>query len=109
MEHGTKSLEVIPADKKKIKHIWTITLYLFLITACEFVVAFSMDSGTIKTIIFVVMTIVKAYYIIFEFMHLGHEEKGLKKSIMLPLLFVVWLIAALLIQGEALFTALFGG
>jgi cytochrome c oxidase subunit IV len=109
MEQETKSLEVTPIDKNKIKHIWTITLYLFLITALEFLIAFTLDAGTLKTIIFVVMTIVKAYYIISEFMHLGHEEKGLKWSIVAPLVFVVWLIAALLIQGEAIYTAIMGG
>lgn len=108
MEQENKTMEVIPADKAKIKHIWMVTLYLFLITAAEFVVAFNLDASVIKTVVFIVMTIVKAYYIMSEFMHLGHETRGLKLSILLPLIFVVWLIAALLIQGDAIFTALFG-
>lgn len=109
MEIENKGLEVVPADKAKIKHIWMVTLYLFLITAAEFVVAFNLDASPIKTIIFIVMTIVKAYYIMSEFMHLGHETKGLKWSIIAPLAFVVWLIGALLIQGDAIFTAIYGG
>lgn len=109
MEQENNTLQVVPADKAKIKHIWMVTLYLFLITAAEFVVAFNLDASVIKTIVFIVMTIVKAYYIMSEFMHLGHETKGLKMSILLPLIFVVWLIAALLIQGDAIYTAIFGG
>ncbi len=108
MEQENKGQVVIPVDKSKIEHIWTVTLYLFLITAVEFVIAFNLDASIIKTIIFIVMTIVKAYYIISEFMHLGHEAKGLKLSILLPLIFLVWLIAVFLIQGDAIFTAIFG-
>ena len=107
MEQENNGMEIIPADKEKIKHIWKITLYLFLITAAEFVIAFNLPASGIKTTIFIVMTIVKAYYIMSEFMHLGHETKGLKWSIIAPLIFVVWLIGALLIQGEAIYSALF--
>ncbi|MEO9966357.1 MAG: cytochrome C oxidase subunit IV family protein [Reichenbachiella sp.] len=109
MEQETKEQVIIPVDKAKIKHIWTVTLYLFLITAGEFAIAFTLETSLIKTVIFIAMTIVKAYYIMSEFMHLGHETKGLKMSIMLPLIFVVWLIGALLIQGDAIYTAIFGG
>lgn len=107
MEQETNGMEIIPIDKAKIKHIWKITLYLFLITAGEFAIAFTIPASGIKTTIFILMTIVKAYYIMSEFMHLGHESKGLKWSIIAPLIFVVWLIGALLIQGEAIYTALF--
>lgn len=108
MEQENKQQVVIPVDKAKIRHIWTVTLYLFLITAGEFAIAFTLDASVIKTVIFIVMTIVKAYYIMSEFMHLGHETKGLKLSILLPLIFLVWLIGALLIQGDAIYTAVFG-
>ncbi|UXX79923.1 cytochrome C oxidase subunit IV family protein [Reichenbachiella carrageenanivorans] len=109
MEQENKTVAVIPADKAKIKHIWMVTLYLFLITAGEFIIAFTLDASPIKTVVFILMTIVKAYYIMSEFMHLGHETKGLKWSIVAPLIFVTWLIAALLIQGDAIFTAIYGG
>lgn len=107
MEQENKAIEVIPADKAKIRHIWMVTLYLFLITAGEFAIAFTLDPSWIKTLIFIVMTLVKAYYIMSEFMHLGHEKRSLKLSIIGPLAFVVWLIAALLIQGDAIYSVLF--
>ena len=46
-----------------------------------------MDSSIV---VFIALTIVKAYYIVSEFMHLGHEKKSLKMSIVLPMLFVVF-------------------
>ena len=70
-----------------------------IITAIEFVIAFTMHAGPLKTSIFIALTIVKAAYIVGEFMHLRHEVKTLIWSIILPLTFVVWLIIALLYEG----------
>ena len=89
-----------PVEKAKIKHIVKIALYLAVVTFLEFVVAFSLEAGTVKTLIFVVMTIVKAYYIVSEFMHLGHEVKGLRWSIVYPMILVVWMLVAFLIEGN---------
>lgn len=108
MEQQTNSLEVTPVDKKKVKGILKVTLILFLLTAVEFLIAFTIAGGTLKTTIFILMTIVKAFYIMGEFMHLSHESKGLKWSIIAPLIFIAWMILAFLIQGDAIFTAIFG-
>ena len=35
--------------------------------------------------IFIIMTIIKAYYIAWDFMHIRDEKTGLKNSIVLPL------------------------
>ena len=94
MEQAT-SATVIPADKKKILNIWKVALYMLVITAIEYVFAFTMEAGMLRTVIFVSLTILKAYYIVSEFMHLGHEVKGLIMSILLPMIFIVWLIVAL--------------
>ncbi len=103
-EHHEESHVVVqPVDKAKIRHFLKIALYLFVITAIEFVIAFTLDAGMMKTFIFIALTIVKAFYIVGEFMHLAHEKKLLIWSILLPMLFIVWLIIALLYQGgEAL-------
>ena len=74
----------------------------------KFLIAFKLDSGGLKTSIFVVITLYKAFYIVGEFMHLSHEVKSLIWTIILPLIFVVWLIVALLIQGESIYGALLG-
>lgn len=94
MEQAT-SVTVIPTDKKKILNIWKVALYMLVITAIEYVFAFTMEAGMLRTVIFVSLTILKAYYIVSEFMHLGHEVKGLVMSILLPMIFIVWLIVAL--------------
>lgn len=102
MEQAT-TINVQPADRKKILGIWKVALYMFLITAVEYVFAFTMDAGMLRSVIFVTLTIVKAFYIVSEFMHLGHEIKGLMYSIVLPMLFVIWLIVALVnLEGAAI-------
>jgi cytochrome c oxidase subunit IV len=93
---------VIPPDKEKIKKLWTVAGILGLVTAVEFVIAFTMDHGPAKTFIFVALTIVKAAYIVMEFMHLKHESKILFWSIMIPLIFIVWLLVALIYEGIAI-------
>lgn len=101
MEQAT-SVTVIPTDKKKILNIWKVALYMLVITAIEYVFAFTMEAGMLRTVIFVSLTILKAYYIVSEFMHLGHEVKGLIMSILLPMIFIVWLIVALVnLEGAA--------
>ncbi len=96
------SVVVQPVDKSKIKQIIKVAIILGIITTFEFAIAFTLTAGTVKTVIFVLMTLVKAGYIIWEFMHLGHEAKGLKWMVVAPVLFVIWLLVALLMEGSAI-------
>ncbi len=100
MEHSHEpQITVLPPDKEKIKKLWTVAGILGLITAIEFAVAFSVPHGTFKTFVFVVMTIVKAGYIVGEFMHLKYEVKVLFWSILIPMTFVVWMLVAFVYEG----------
>ena len=94
------NITVKPLDKAKVRHLVKIALYLFAITVVEFIIAFTVGAGDFRTIVFVGLTIFKAYYIVSEFMHLGHEAKGLRYMVIYPMILVVWLIVALLIEGD---------
>ena len=108
-QETTSGVVVQPVDKSKTNKIIKVAVILGVVTALEFLVAFTIphEFAALRVIIFVGMTIVKAFYIVAEFMHLGHEAKVLIWSILIPLIFVVWLIAALLIQGGAIFNVLY--
>ena len=93
---------VLPPDKEKIKKLWTVAGYLGAITAFEFVIAFTMAHGPAKTAIFVILTIVKAGYIVGEFMHLRYEVKILFWSILIPTLFIIWMLVAFVYEGMQL-------
>jgi cytochrome c oxidase subunit IV len=87
-------------------------IILTILTAFEFFIAFTwrpfaemtgvkmeMMEG-MKNALFVILTIVKAFYIIGEFMHLRHEVKRLAWTILLPFTFIIWLIIGLLTEGN---------
>jgi cytochrome c oxidase subunit IV len=102
--HENKStLEVIPRNEEKIKKIWKTALILLAITSVEFVMAFTMPRGLLLYFLFIVLTIWKAKYIMMEFMHLGEEAKPLFYSIIIPLIFLVWLVIALVKEGIEIF------
>lgn len=54
--------------------------------------------------IFLGLTVVKAFYIVGEFMHLKHEVKALIWSVLIPTLFIVWLVIALIVEGGSIFS-----
>lgn len=106
MEQQAQEIHVIPADKKKIQKIWRVAAILGAITTAEFIIAFTIAAGAAKTFIFIALTLWKAFYIVSEFMHLGHEKKSLKMSILLPLLFVIFLIFIMIYQGSSIYDVL---
>ncbi|MTB53263.1 cytochrome C oxidase subunit IV family protein [Lewinella sp. W8] len=49
----------------------------------------------------IVLSIYKAYFIIYEFMHMGYEVRGLALSVLLPVLLLVWALVAFFNEGSA--------
>lgn len=84
------------------KNIWKVTLLLSVITAVEVLVGvfFSksnpdVSAGTWEAIKYgyIILTLVKAGYIVLEFMHLGHERKSIKLTVLVPyIVFLLYLI-----------------
>ncbi|MEM6262401.1 MAG: cytochrome C oxidase subunit IV family protein [Bacteroidota bacterium] len=93
------------------KSIYRTAIILSLLTAFEFLIAFTWELlpgplglevetvRTFKNLLYIILTIFKAFYIIAEFMHLKHEVKTLMYSVMIPFLFIVWLIIGMIIEG----------
>ncbi len=98
----------VPADggAAQRKVIWKTFWILLILTALEFLIAFTMHHGTMRITIFVLMTIVKAFYIVGEFMHLRHETKSMIWLILWPTVLVLWLIVALIVEGGFIFEEL---
>ncbi len=55
----------------------------------------------IYMLVMIGFSLYKAYFIIFNFMHLGSEVKGLAMSILLPCALLVWAIIAFFQEGDA--------
>lgn len=49
------------------------------------------------------LSLYKAYFIIFEFMHMRYEVKGLAMAVLLPTLFLVWAMIAFFSEGNKWF------
>ncbi len=103
IQENKSTLEVIPRNNEKIIKIWKTAGILLAITVAEFIMAFTMDRGLFLYFLFIVLTIWKAKYIMMEFMHLGDEVKPLFYSIIVPLIFLVWLVIALIKEGSEIF------
>jgi cytochrome c oxidase subunit IV len=102
MGHSEETtVTVIPPDKAKIKKLWTVAAILGVITMIEFAIAFTVphEMKDLRVWTFIIMTIVKAAYIVGEFMHLRHESKVLIWSILIPMVFVVWMLVAFVYEG----------
>ena len=106
MDHSDENVHVnvLPPNKEKIKKLWTVAGIMGAVTLVEFVIAFTMPHGPTKTFIFVALTIVKAGYIVLEFMHLKYEVKMLFWAILIPMIFVVWMLVAFVYEGMAIST-----
>lgn len=110
MEHEAPKVAPIPADKEKIWKIWKVMLILAAVTAVEFVIALAVPLSVmpqpVKVYVYIALTIVKAFYIVAEFMHLSHERKSLIWSILLPIIFIVFMLFIFLYQGSAIYNLL---
>ncbi len=101
------NVKVVPANRAAINKLWKIAGILLIITIIEFTFAFLLPVHWkwMKISIFIGLTFVKAFYIVSEFMHLKYETKVLTWSIVLPLIFIVWLTIALIDEGGAILFA----
>ncbi len=80
------------------REIWYAFIILTVITIFEFVIAFTLERSVMRTGLFLALTIIKAYYIVAYFMHMRHERVGLVASILLPLIFLIYMVALLMME-----------
>jgi cytochrome c oxidase subunit IV len=89
-------------DPKNRSVIWRTFWILLIVTIFEVAIAFAPISKMILMITFIVLTIVKAYFIVAFFMHLKHEKIGFAYTIILPFVLIVYLIGMALAEGSFL-------
>ncbi len=87
------------------KQIWRVFFVLLSITILEFIIALTstfrehLGKGVIVGIFFF-LTVVKAFYIVGYFMHLKQEKLNMSYTILIPLMFIAYLITLLLFEGS---------
>jgi len=98
--------------KSNQQKIWGVLIFLSIVTTIE--VALGIVKPEVLMVpflrmkllnwIFIILTIVKAYYIAWDFMHIRDETRGLKNSIVLPLLILIpYLAFILIIEADYIF------
>ena len=106
MSHSVGHEETHGGGTSEIKKV---TIILSVLTIIELVLGFWMIGMESKAMVLaikgaiVILMMAKAFYIVAYFMHLKHEVKTLIWMILLPVLFVVWLLTALLFEGGHLY------
>ena len=87
--------------------IWQVFFILLAVTAVEFIIALYfipkgfMNQG-IGNFLYIVLTLVKAFYIVAYFMHLKYERFAMRTSVIITLVFLVYFIVLLLTEGSYL-------
>ncbi len=95
------------------KRIWTVFVILSIVTLIEVVLGIlkpdlltgtSFLSMSLLNWIFIILTLYKAYYIAWSFMHLEGETKGLRRAIVWTAVFLIsYLIFILLTEGDYIY------
>ena len=94
------------AEGNSTRKIWLVFWILFVLTTIEVLLGIFkpvtlVDNSIIGVSLlnhtFIILTLVKAYYIAWDFMHLRDETSGLVNSIVLPLLILIPYLAFILI------------
>ena len=104
------------AHESNKKRIWLVLVILTVITTVEVALGIVKPASLHLTSIlgtsplnwlFIILTLVKAYYIAWAFMHLEGEKKWFRRSIVWTAVFLIcYLVTLLLIEGDYLHSTL---
>ncbi len=90
-----------------VKAVWQATAIMGIVTVFEVAFAlvhfYYLHETLPKIYLHVVMiiaTLIKAFFIIAEFMHLKYEKRAMIMSLGIPLIFLVWALVALSVEGN---------
>ena len=102
----TAALRTEKKDSFDTKAIWRTFWILLGITVFELIIAIiyyetHFFPKHILNGVFVIMTLAKAFFIVAEFMHLGHEIKNLVMTIAIPACLFIWFLIAFLWDGSS--------
>jgi len=91
-----------PESKKQVGRIWKVFWILLVVTVVEVGLGMffhgSVPKGVLATV-FLLLTLMKAGYIVAIFMHLGDELRNFLITVLIPLTLFVWFIIAFLADG----------
>ncbi|WP_298532741.1 cytochrome C oxidase subunit IV family protein [uncultured Algibacter sp.] len=111
-EHKLEIFRGLWKFKSNTQKIWGVLAFLTFVTIIEVALGIikpEMLMGKVLGMkalnwIFIILTIVKAYYITWDFMHMRDETKGLRRAVVWTAIFLIlYLIFILLQEGGYVF------
>jgi len=110
--HKLEILRGLVKFKSNTQKIWGVLILLSVVTAVEVVLGIYKPASLMTVVggmkllnwIFIILTIVKAYYITWDFMHMRDETAGLRRAVVWTTVFLIcYLIFILLQEGGYVF------
>ncbi|KPM31362.1 Hypothetical protein I595_2629 [Croceitalea dokdonensis DOKDO 023] len=99
--------------KSNTQKIWGVLIFLSIVTAVEvvlgiikpeFMLTTSFAGMKLLNWVFIILTLVKAYYIAWDFMHLRDEKAALRRTIVwTPIFLVSYLVFILLFEATYIY------
>ena len=117
-EHKLEIFRGLIKFKSNEQKIWGVLIFLSIVTIIEvalgiikpdYLSAYFMRMKLLNWI-FIILTIIKAYYITWDFMHMRDETSSLKNSVVLPLVILIpYLVFILFLEADYIFDVMFEG
>ncbi len=111
-EHKLEIFRGLVKFKSNTQKIWGVLIFLSLITIVEVALGYIKPDLLNRTFlalkylnwIFIILTLVKAYYITWDFMHMRDETSGLRRAVVWSAVFLLfYLMAFLLVECYYIF------
>ena len=110
--HKLEILRGLIKFKSNTQKIWGVLILLTIVTAVEVVLGIYKPAALMEVVlgmkllnwIFIILTIVKAYYITWDFMHMRDEKASLRRMVVWTAVFLIcYLIFIMLQEGGYVF------
>lgn len=112
-EHKLEIFRGLVKFKSNIQKIWGVLIFLTIVTAVEvalgitkpeFLTANTFLAMKLLNWIFIILTLVKAYYITWDFMHMRDERSSLRRAVVwTPIFLVFYLLFILLFEADYIY------
>lgn len=115
MAHDTHNLAIFRGllkFKSNVQKIWGVLIFLSIVTIIEVALGILKPEALMAKVlsmkiinwIFIILTLVKAYYITWDFMHVRDERKSLMSSIVFPLvIFIPYVMFILILEADYIY------
>jgi uncharacterized membrane protein YfcA len=111
-EHKLAIFQGLLKFKSNTQKIWGVLIFLTIVTVIEVALGIVKPEALMAKFlgmkilnwIFIILTLVKAYYITWDFMHMRDETKGLRRMVVWTAIFlIIYLMFILLQEGGYVF------